>query len=187
MHRLARAEAVLDDLGLVARLQDAGRSIRIGSASFGLMATPDIDLGVLCPTLDTARIFRIAHDLFDHPRVKRVNIVDERGPFQSMPGPEDEGIYLGVRYLEPGGPDGGVWRLDVWFFPADAPRPELAMRDRLLAASDAERLAILRIKQAMLAAGCYGTDVHGIDIYRAVLDRGAMDIEQVVQQFRGRG
>lgn len=166
------AESVLADLSLLERLSVIGLPIRIGSSAAGVMVLPDIDIDVLCPELDSMRIMSTLQPLFDHPNVKRMNFLDERGSLQSMAGLENEGIYCGIRYLSDGTLDGKTWTIDVWFFPENAPRPEFAIRDRLLVASPEERLAILRLKEYLLVAGRYGGDVHGIDVYRAVLDHG---------------
>ncbi|MGI8486911.1 MAG: hypothetical protein ACR2OU_21960, partial [Thermomicrobiales bacterium] len=132
-----------------------------------------IDIAVLCPNLDSSPIMATMQPLFDHLNVKRMNFIDERGMMQSMLGPENEGIYCGVRYLNGGTLDGKAWKIDIWFFPENAPRPEIVIRDRLLAASPEERFAILRIKDDLIRQDRYGRDVPGIDVYRAVLDRGA--------------
>lgn len=174
------ADRVLADLALAELVAPHGQLIRIGSNAAGLMAVRDIDLGVLCPVLDAAPVFAVAQRLFAHPCVRRVQVNDERPPFQSTPGPENEGIYCGIRYCEERRRD-QEWTIDLWFFPADAPRPELPLRDRLLAASDEERATILRLKHALLADGRYGTTVHGIDIYRAVLDRGRRSLVEVMR------
>ena len=169
---MREAGIVLANLSLLERLTAAGRPIRIGSSAAGVMIVPDLDIGVLCANLDSARICETLQPLFDHPNVKRLNFIDERGMLQSMPGSENEGIYCGVRYLS----DGTAWKIDVWFFPENAPRPEFAIRDRLLAASPEERLAILHIKDELMHQDRYGHDVHGIDVYRAVLDCGSRSI-----------
>lgn len=171
LHR--EAETVLADLSLLERLTGVGRPIRIGSSAAGVMIVPDIDIAVLCASLDSARICQTLQPLFDHPNVKRLNFIDERGMLQSMPGSENEGIYCGVRYVNGDALHGKAWKIDVWFFPENAPRPEIAIRDRLLAASSDVRLAVLRVKSDLHAAGRYGAEVQGIDVYRAVLDRGA--------------
>jgi len=166
------AESVLADLSLLERLKAVGRPIRIGSSAAGVMIVPDIDIGVLCASLDSARIMSTLLPLIDHQNIKRLNFIDERGMLQSMPRPENEGIYCGVRYLS-GGAFSGKNQTSIFHaLPSSAPRPESAIRDRLMAASPEERLAILRIKEYLLLAGRYGGDVQGIDVYRAVLDHG---------------
>lgn len=172
---------ILADLALFERLASVGDVVSIGSWAAGLMALPDIDIGVLCAELDPDRIMDTLQPLFHHPRIKRMNFIDERGPLQSMSGPENEGIYCGLRYLlglDGEGAEETTWRLDIWFFPAAAPRPEITMRDRLLLAPNHERLAVLRIKDELIRRGVYGRQLHchGVDVYQAVLDRGARSV-----------
>lgn len=174
------ADRVLADLRLEELVAPHGELIRIGSHASGLMAVRDIDLGVLLPRLETSPVLAVAQRLFDHPHVQCVQMNDERPPYQSMPGPENEGIYCKIRYCEDAD-RAREWKIDLWFFPAEAPRPEIPMRDRLLAASNDERVAILRLKRALIAAGRYGTDIHGIDLYRAVLDRGSRSLDLVMR------
>ncbi|MGC4193047.1 MAG: hypothetical protein QM589_18020 [Thermomicrobiales bacterium] len=152
-HARALGEAagrILADLAIADLVAPYGELIRIGSNAAGLMAVPDIDLGVRCPVLDAASVFAVAGQLFAHPCVQCVQVNDERPPYQSMPGPENESIYCKIRYCEEQRRD-REWKIDLWYFPADAPRPELPLRDRLLAASDQERATILRLKHALLA------------------------------------
>ena len=176
----ATAGRILVDLGLIARLEPVGRAILVGSAAARLMVVRDIDFNVVCPAVpSTSSIFAVAQSLFDHPNVKRVNVVDELGPFQTMPGPDNAGIYLGLRYHEDGTLAGPEWRIDIWFLLEEAARPEFVIRDRLLAASAEERHAILRIKHDLVASSRYKKDIYGIDVYRAVLDRGVRSVAEL--------
>ena len=173
------ASNVLRELDLVDRLAAAGRPVLVGSAAANLMVVPDIDFSILCPgDPDTGAIFRIGHLVFDHPCVERAYVVESRELFRPVPGPEFDGVYLGIRYYDGGSRAGTEWRIDCWFFPETLPRPDILMRDRLFAASLEERAAILRVKQALLAAGRYKRDAHGIDVYQAVLDRGVRTMDE---------
>lgn len=183
------AETVLADLGLPRLFERVGRPVRIGSTSFGLALMPDIDLGILCPDLDAGAIWDILRPLAEHPRVKRLRWTDERGPFNSTGKPQDEGIYCGVHVRRNGANVGEHWKLDCWFFPDAVPRPELSIRNRLLAASREERLAILQLKDAAIQDGRYGPngDIHGIQVYQAVLDRGVRDYSEFVKVLASGG
>jgi hypothetical protein len=171
------ANRILIDLDVLARLEPVGIPVLVGSAASRVMVVPDIDFSVLCPVLEASSIIGLGQSLFDHPRINRVRFADERGPFRSTTW-LDDGIYCGLRYHEGGTLSGTAWKFDIWFFQADAPRHEIAFRDRLLAASAEERLAILRIKHELVDTGRYGTDFHGIDVYRAVLDRGVRSVAE---------
>lgn len=168
------AGMVLADLRLPERFEPLGQPILIGSTSFGLSLARDIDIGTLCPVLETGPIWDALRPLADHPRVKRLRWTDERASFNSTGEPSDEGIYCGLHYFRDGYDEGERWKIDCWFFPEDASRPELPLRDRLLAATSEQRLAILRLKDAAMQEGRYGPsgDIHGILVYEAVLDHG---------------
>ena len=183
------AGCVLADLTPATLVAPYGELISIGSHGAGLMAVRDIDFGVLCAPLDHAPVFEIARQLFAHPCVRRVQVNDERPPYERTGRPEHEGIYCGIRYCEDARRD-REWTIDLWFFPAAAPRPEPPLRDRLLAASNEERATILRLKHALLSDGRYGTVIHGVDIYHAVLDRGHRslgEVERTVRDHQGAG
>lgn len=171
------ADEVLVDLGLPELFAPVGHAERVGSASFGLALTRDIDFNIMCPSLDAGQIWNTLRPLAQHPCVKKVRWTDERGRFNFTGVAVDEGIYCGVHYYAGEVRDDLRWKLDCWFLPEEVGRPEVVMRDRLLAAPHEERLAILRLKDAAIRAGRYGpeAELQGIHIYRAVLDRGVRD------------
>jgi hypothetical protein len=175
------AGAVLGDLGLLALLSPLGRTEVVGSAAVGLALTRDIDLDTICPSLDPAAVWDALRPLTGHPRVKKLRWSDERGRFNSLGRPDSEGLYLGVHCYPAEVSEDQRWKLDCWFFAEDAPRPDIAIRDRLLAATDDERLAILRLKDVAMRAGRYGpsSELQGFHIYQAVLDRGVRRFEDL--------
>ena len=175
------ADEVLADLGLPELVSRVGRSERVGSASFGLALLRDIDFDTLCPSLDAGAVWDVLRPLAEHPRVKRLRWSDERGRFNNLGRPENDGLYCGIHYYAGEVRDDLRWKVDCWFFPADAPRPDIALRDRLRGASAEERLAILRLKDAAIRSGRYGwsSDFQGHRIYDAVLNRGVRRFEDV--------
>lgn len=177
----AEAESVLADLGLPGLLAPLGHSERVGSASCGLALLRDIDVDTLCPALDAGAVWDALRPLAGHARVKRLRWSDERGAFNGLGRPEADGIYCGIHYYAGAVRDDLRWKVDCWFFPEDLPRPDIALRDRLVSASPAERLAILRLKDAAIRTGRYGwsSEFQGHRIYAAVLERGASRLEDV--------
>lgn len=175
------AGEVLADLGLPDLFAPVGRVERVGSGSFGLALLRDIDLDTLCPSLDAGAIWDALRPIAGHPRVKKLRWSNERGGFNGTGRPEADGLYCGVHYYAGEVRDELRWKVDCWFFPADAPRPDIAMRDRVLAASPEEQLAILRLKDEAILSGRYGWayDFQGHRIYEAVLDRGVRRLEDV--------
>lgn len=168
------AAAVLADLGLPELFAPVGRSEWVGSSAFGLALTRDIDFDTLCPSLEAGPIWDVLRSLPGHPRVQKVRWTDQRGRFNLTEAPIEEGIYVGVHYYAGEVREDRRWKIDSWFLPDDLPRPTVALRERLLAATEEERLAILRIKDEAIRAGRYGPseELHGYHVYEAVLDQG---------------
>lgn len=82
LHR--RASLVICNLDIQSLVGDRREMIEIGSFAGNVMSHRDIDLGVLCPDLSTDRIFPVVQRLFEHPRVRRVQLNDERPPLQRL-------------------------------------------------------------------------------------------------------
>lgn len=175
------AGRVLADLGLLELFASVGRAEVVGSASFGLALTRDIDFDILCRSLEGGPIWDALRPLLDHPRVVKVRWTDQRGPFNPTGRLEDEGLYCGIHYIGDGMPWELRWKLDCWFLPEQPERPTVALRERLRAATDEERRAILRLKDAGMRAGRYGPDaeLHGHHVYEAVLSRGVRRYEDL--------
>src|SRR5687768_4362794 len=75
----AEAAGVLADLELFALLARAGSPVQVGSVALGLMVWRDIDVTVLCPSLDPAGIFALAAPLASHPRVGKLEFRNDSG------------------------------------------------------------------------------------------------------------
>jgi hypothetical protein len=105
------AAAVLADLQLLQLLEEVGRPVQVGSVALGLMVARDIDLTVLCPTLETTAIFSVLAPLAGHPRIRELRFRDDTGEWNVDPNYPD-GVYWGPRYRSEAGTD---WDLDVWF------------------------------------------------------------------------
>jgi hypothetical protein len=160
----AEADIVLADMGIVRLLEPIGDVVRVGSSVLGLMVSRDIDLHVYCAAMDKVGVFEALRPLTVHPRVQRLRLSDWTGRFRISELPE--GYSWGLRYYTDAG---NVWKVDVWFFSRQDPRPAIeydeAVRRRL---TPETTTAILRIKQA-----CHGhPQYRGVGVYSAVLDRG---------------
>jgi hypothetical protein len=168
----AEADAVSADLRLDERLSALGEPIRVGSAALGLMVRRDLDVTVACPVLDAAAteaVARTGAGLAVHPRVREVRFRDDTGYWNTDPAYPD-GLYLGVGYRSAEGRD---WTLDLWFVDEPERQPDLAdLRTLPPRLTPETRAAILEIKEAWAGRPEYGRAVHGVDVYRAVLDDG---------------
>jgi hypothetical protein len=172
----AEAEQVRAQLDLDRVLTAVGGPIVVGSAALGLMAWRDLDVTVVCGSLDKLRVLTAATELAAHQEVMAMQYRDDTGRWNQEPEKYPDGIYVGLRYDPPALRE---WRLDLWFVDDPARQPDLAhlraLPERL---TDDARLAILRIKTLWSARPQYGTLVRSWDIYTAVLDHGVRSTDE---------
>ena len=165
----AEADLVLEDLDLLRVLGTVGRPIRTGSSVLGLMVRRDIDVTSLCPTLDPGALLDAIHPFVTHPRVHRLAFRNDTGHWNTGTAYPD-GLYWRIGYRTDALED---WDLDLWFLREGTTQFDLRHIESLppRLTRDA-RVAILRIKEAWARLPAYGSEVHGYDIYEAVLDHG---------------
>ncbi|MCE6997462.1 hypothetical protein LZG04_22065 [Saccharothrix sp. S26] len=159
----AGADAVVADLGLAEPLSALGEPVRTGSSALGLMVVPDIDITVVCRSLDVAAVVELAARLGRHERVRAVRFRKDHGRWNAEPDAYPDGLYLGLKYRDGDGPE---WNADIWFVDEPDRQPDLghvrALPGRL---TPEARAAILLIKHAR-------PDYRSFDVYRSVLDDG---------------
>lgn len=163
------AHVVLNDLDLLRILAEVGRPYQVGSVALGLMVWRDIDLTVLCPSLEPDRIFGIMRPLASHPRVRQLHFRNDTGHWNQDPALPD-GLYWSPQYVTDAGDE---WKMDIWFLQEDTQEPGIDHLDSIPPKlTDETRLAILRIKDIWHTLPDYRSTVRSIDIYAAVLDHG---------------
>jgi hypothetical protein len=178
------AEAVLDDLGLVAGLEAVGDPVRTGSLALGVMVKPDIDITTVCAVLDVATfdaVTQLATRLARHERVWQVTFRNDTRGWNAQPAVYPDGLYLQVRYRSVRPRD---WSLDLWFVDQPERQPDLLhLRTLLPRLTDETRAAILRIKEEWTPRPEYGRSVNGTVIYEAVLDGGVRTVPEFAEWF----
>jgi hypothetical protein len=172
------ANAVALDLRLDELLGTVGDPVRVGSAALGLMVRRDLDITVVCRTLDaaaTAAVGQIGAHLALHESVWQVQLRNDTGRWNTDPAYPD-GLYLGLRYRPPGGDD---WNLDIWFVDQPERQPDLAHLTSMPARlTPAARTSILQIKRSIADSQQAGGKVRSYLVYTAVLDYGVQTPEQ---------
>ena len=176
------ANRVRIDLDLDRLCTNLGEVHLVGGAALGLVVRRDLDITVVCPTLDVAALFDIGRDLVRHPRVRQLQFRDDTGAW-NVDLTYPDGVYWGIDYR-----DGDRrWNVDLWFVDDPARQPDLGHVAVLRRRLDRQtRRAILSIKDARMQRGEYGTTVRGYDIYTAVLDAGVRSPAQFEAHLKRR-
>lgn len=161
-------------LGLDDLLRTAGEPVLVGSAALGLMVWEDLDLTVVCDSLDLERVLDVGRSLASHPDVHAVSFRNDTGRWNAEPDRYPDGLYLGVRYQREGG---AAWKLDIWFVDDPERQPDLrhlqTLPPRL---TEQNRQAILAIKTEWRRRPEYGVQVSSADIYTAVTQNGVREV-----------
>jgi hypothetical protein len=170
------ADNVVELLGLLPMLERIGRPVRVGSSAMGLMVRRDIDITVICKTLDdTARssIARLAAQLMTADHVGSVRFRNDSGRWNADPSAYPDGLYLGISARIPNGEN---WNLDVWFVDRPERQPDLAHLSVLLPRiTDDHREVILAIKQELANSPRELPSNVSFRVYEAVVDHGVRD------------
>jgi len=171
----AEAAVVQEELGLEDLLPAAGTVVPVGSAALGLMVWRDLDLTVVCLSLDASIVAWIGSELAKHDQVREVVFRDDTGEWNTNAAYPD-GYFLGVKCRST---SGERWELDIWFIDEPDRQPDLAHVRTLPPRLTAEtREAILLVKDAWAGRPEYGKSVSSFDIYTAVLDGGVRTLAQ---------
>jgi hypothetical protein len=164
----AEAEQVRAQLGLDQILGAVGEPVLVGSAALGLMTWRDMDITVVCQSLEKHPVLAAAVKLAAHQDVKTLQYRDDSGRWNEDPDRYPDGLYLGLRYYPSVMAE---WTADIWFVDDPSRQPDLEhLRTLPSRLTDEARLAILRVKAAWCVRPEYGTSVRSWDIYTAVLD-----------------
>jgi len=163
--RRRQARRVLAKLDVLDRWAAVGDVHVCGAMAYRLLVARDIDIEIFGP-MDIGVGFDVAAQLAQCAGVRKVTYINAIAE-------EDAGLGWEAVYIGRDGP----WQIQMWLLPVDYPGPrscDLAtvMRARL---GTAERCAILRIKEGLLATD---TPYRSIDVYRAALDDGVRTVEE---------
>ncbi|MET9275621.1 hypothetical protein [Kribbella sp. NPDC003557] len=128
--------------------------VLIGSALSGLMVDRDLDVMFDAPDANAATVLHGLMSLARVVELRSVDFRDERGDRRPTPAVTDERFYA-VLHTD-------TWKIDLTFWLHVVDRPHVADALKLKAATDEQRLEILRRKDA-------NSDRDSSAIYAAVL------------------
>jgi hypothetical protein len=161
MSLVERAEALQAEAQELYRRLDLGTAfpwqpVLIGSALSGLMVDRDLDVMFDAPDASTATVLSGLITLDRRVELRSVDFRDERAARRPTPAVTDERFYA-VLHTD-------TWKIDLTFWLHVIDRPHVAEALQLKAATDEQRLEILRLKNA-------NSDRDSSAIYAAVLGK----------------
>lgn len=161
------AEDVMDTLQICQLWGKVGKVILVGSARFGLMASPNLDFEIYVDEPDINIGFETIKEFANVPGVKQIQ-------FLNLMGTEDPGLYWRIDYEDA---HGTMWDIDNWLVPFS--HPHAGMADAFAQAiqkalTEEKKLTILQIKACFSPKKKY----RGIDIYKAGLSGGVTSVEE---------
>ncbi|MEV0617236.1 hypothetical protein AB0I81_28210 [Nonomuraea sp. NPDC050404] len=164
----AEADRLLGRLDL--RTAFPWRAQVIGSALSGLMILRDLDVMFDAPDATAAHVITGLATLSERVELLTADFRDERGDRRPTSRLTDERFYA-VLHVN------GSWKVDLTFWLHVVERPHVPEALRLRAASEEQRLTILRLKHE---CPNYPDTIGGTDIYAAVLERGVKTIDELL-------
>lgn len=161
------ANEVVKELQLDTILATVGNPVRVGSSALGLMVWRDIDITVVCPSLNIEAIAKLASQVIVHSGVRELRFLNDSRSLKNDSHYPD-GLYFGLKYKSHKGAD---WKFDIWFVDEPEQQPDLQHIKTMPNQLTSElRESILNIKSVWATRDEYGKTVKSYDIYMAVLD-----------------
>ena len=172
-----QAGQVLSDLRLAEIIAPYGAITPTGSYYLNVMVYPDID--IYLPKVSIAQLFSVGGQLAQAEGVVQA-VFEQNDPM--MPG----GLYFKLRIANNAW--GRPWKVDLWSLDPDLLEQKMAPMRHFLARLTPElRRQILRYKLSVLTSTGRTPMYSGYFIYKAFIDEGMTDFEQVTQYLRANG
>jgi hypothetical protein len=170
------AAALLDELGQAGTFTDIGPLEVMGSYISNLMCWRELDVGLLVgPDYGPRDVLHLITRVMELPGVVGFDYRDERGR-RSPTGLVKEERYHIPFLLER---DVGIWRLDLALWLHDLHKNVTAWHEALgNSITDAQRAAVLRIKDVWFRRPSYPDHIGGPEIYTAVIEDGVRTSEE---------
>jgi len=157
------ASRLLYNEGLFSLISSVGPACIIGSFALDLMTWPDLDISVQLPDdKDISTFFDLGREIANKFQATKMSFSNQ---FIRPDVPFDHGLYWGIQLLYAG----RTWKIDLWGYGDDAYQANLKDLDRLRRQhQDANRIAILRIKNEVCQRPEYRVQISSMQIYEAV-------------------
>ncbi len=172
------ADQVLDLIRLQELCAPLGTLMPTGSYFMDLMMYPDVDLYL--PPTTPQKLLGVAVELSKHDCVQRINYI------RGGPGDLKDGLYLKPvvthgRWERP-------WKIDIWSLPSSVVEKKQAELDDMRTRMTPEhRAVILDTKYRLLTDAGRTPMFSGIHIYKAVIDNGLAELNDIVEFLKRNG
>lgn len=141
----------------------------VGSFALDLMSWPDIDIEIE-DEISEKNYWNTVQYLFKQSNLKGIFIMDYRSSINPN---TPKGLYIGLQYY---GRQKDPWKIDIWFIAKrkqDDENLNKWLKDNL---KEEHRLPILAIKNIIASHPRYRKEIFSIDIYKAVIKKGAKNL-----------
>jgi len=154
-------------------ISSVGPACVIGSFALYLMTWPDIDVSVQLPhETDISTFFNLAQEIANQFQAAKMTFSNQ---FIRPDVPFDYGLYWGMRLLYAG----RTWKVDLWRYGKDVYQANLQAFNELQSQlQNADRMAILRIKNEACRRPQYRSEISSVEIYKAVAERQIQTVEE---------
>jgi len=172
-----QAGQLLAELRLAEIIAPYGAITPTGSYTLNVMVYPDID--IYLPKLSIAQLFSVGGQLAQAEGIVQA-VFEQNDP--SMPG----GLYFKLRIANKEW--GRPWKVDLWSLDPDLLEEKMApMRHFLDCLTSELRRQIIRYKLSVLTPAGRTPLYSGYFIYKAFIDEGLNDFEQITHYLRANG
>ncbi|MFW9821524.1 MAG: hypothetical protein ACFFE4_01225 [Candidatus Thorarchaeota archaeon] len=172
------ADEVLKNINLVEHCEKIGKVTYTGSYFLDLMMYPDIDLYL--PESNINDIFNLAKDFAQYEVVEKIKFR------KGIPGPLRNALYLSPRVEV--GSWGRAWKIDIWAVNGRVINEKLDELIKLKNSLTTEtRKLILEYKYSVLNDEGRTPMFSGIFIYRAILNEGMTDYNEITNYLKKNG
>lgn len=173
-----QADEVLAHIRLHEHCAQIGNIIPTGSYFLDLMMYPDVD--IYLPPTTSEKLLAVGAELSQYDCVKKLNY--EKGGLGDLA----TGLYM--KPIVTFGAWERPWKIDIWSLPLPViEKKQAQLTDLKSRMTEEHRRDILNCKSRLLNAAGRTPMFSGIHIYRAIIDHGMKDTDQIIGFLRSNG
>lgn len=177
------AQKVQEEINLFPILSQYGKPLITGSVALKVMVRRDIDIEVIVDGDEKEKTLHVMTG-FAKLNLTRIDftLIDHRShENDAFP----KGVLIGIKYAgkdamhEKFRDNPNVWQFDIWFLHKENSVAGVELQRLLSLMTPEKREIILKLKSELMEKGIYRKTISGIDIYRAVLLKDVVNLEEL--------